>query len=345
MILFRTDGNKKIGSGHIMRCLSLAEAFRTIGEQCCFVVADDSFYTVIKQRGFAVEILGTDYFRMEYEIDSFIRLVEKIKPERIIIDSYYVTRNYLKALRRYCEIIYIDDLGAFAYPVNGLINYNMYGEDLDYASLYRKENVVLPKLFLGVKYAPLRESFRNVPKNFQPNVSRNVLISTGGADPIHLALECVEFLVDNQDTHDHFMFHFVLGAMNQDIDKIEKIARNCENIELHINVKKMEELMQKCDLAVGAAGSTLYELCACGIPTITYVLADNQIPGAQAFEKRNIMLSLGDLRNEKNAPKKIFDGIKYLSVRYEQRKEMSIKMQRLVDGMGANRLAKELLEK
>lgn len=103
----------------------------------------------------------------------------------------------------------------------------------------------------------------------------------------------------------------------------------------------MRALMLQCDAAVSAAGTTLYELCACGLPTVTYVLADNQIEGAAAFEAAELMPCIGDVRENPGFPEHIFAKLEELSGR-EARRETARRMQKLVDGNGAARLADRL---
>ena len=102
--------------------------------------------------------------------------------------------------------------------------------------------------------------------------------------------------------------------------------------------------MLMCDLAVSAAGSTLYELCACGTPAVTYALADNQLPGADAFHRAGIMISLGDIRADMDNPiEKIMESIWVLSGDLSKRKEISRRMQGVIDGNGAKRIVEKLL--
>jgi len=341
MILLRADGNKTIGSGHVMRCLSIAAAFRTRKQKCSFVVADDSFAGIIEQSGYNVIILGTDYQEMESEISLMRKIIDDLDVDKVIVDSYFVTENYLAAVKSMAELIYIDDLAAFAYPVNSIVNYNVYGTEDDYVKLYENSNIDLPNLFLGMKYAPLRDEFKRVNKKNVAKCCRNILISTGGADSLHLASEMVRFI--NEKNVKEYIFHFVLGAMNQDIEKIKELAEELNNVRLHINVTNMQELMCSCDIAVSAAGSTLYELCACGVPTITYVLADNQIPGAKAFEKQRTMVYLGDLRYCENKAEKVIAAVNQLACDCFARKQLSTRMIELIDGCGAERLVDKLL--
>ena len=106
----------------------------------------------------------------------------------------------------------------------------------------------------------------------------------------------------------------------------------------------MKLLMRMCDIAVSAVGSTLYELCACGIPTITYVVADNQIPGAEAFERMGMVVSLGDIRGRENVECDVIRMVLDMARDLKKRQYMSRRMQDMVDGYGAKRLIGSLGE-
>ena len=129
----------------------------------------------------------------------------------------------------------------------------------------------------------------------------------------------------------------LVGGMNPDGEKIAQLAAGQPWVELHRQVTDMRGLMLQCDVAVSAAGSTLYELCACGLPAVTYVLADNQIQGAQAFEAAGLMLCAGDVRTEPQVAKNVFARLERLSGDWAARQRMARRMQALVDGRGAAR--------
>ena len=335
MILFRADGNPKIGMGHIMRCLSVADTFGRNGEQSVFVLADSRLKEFIADRGHEAVVLNTDYENMPGETDLLKGLIKKYRPRCLFIDSYYVTKEYLAELKRLVKTVYIDDLAAFAYPADILINYNIYAESIDYHTLYERENVTLPRLLLGVEFAPLREEFANAEKKAVSEKCRNVLISTGGADPVHLALKLAEYIANG--SHDGLTYHFIIGAANTDKEKIKITAEHSDNIVLHSNVKNMKELICSCDLTVSAAGSTLYEICACGVPLITYVLADNQTAGAKAFEEKGLAVNCGDIRNNEDPAKLLYGTI----IKYSSDKDALSGMKKkaeIIDGLGAYRI-------
>ena len=340
MILFRADGNPVIGTGHIMRCLSIADAFRASGEEAVFAAADDSMKGLIEKKGFRCCVLGTDYRDMPSDLEPTLELVCKLGARLLIADSYFVTADYLRALKSKVKLTYIDDLAAFAYPVDVLINYNVYADKQTYEKLYAESGESVPRLLLGAGYVPLRAEFRNVPKKEIKKKCTDILISTGGADPVHLALRMAEY-ISAECRNDGLRYHLLIGAMNRDKSEIARIASGSKNIVLHHNVSNMPELISSCDIAVSAAGSTLYEICACGVPLITYVLADNQLQGAKAFEKLGIAAFCGDARKE-DIISRIFGETDRLRSDLHARKQNNYKMQKAIDSCGSQRLADAL---
>lgn len=133
MIIFRADGNSKIGSGHVMRCLSIArEASKT--EDVIFLSADCNFEETIRDAGIAFKTFSTQYDQLEDELPQMHRLLLETNPSALFIDSYFVTERYLLEVKRTCgkigcKLIYIDDLLSFPYPCDYLVNYNIFGLD------------------------------------------------------------------------------------------------------------------------------------------------------------------------------------------------------------------------
>lgn len=341
MIVFRADGNAMIGAGHIMRCLSIAQGARLIGEECVFVTASNEFEAAITSRGYKNYVLNTDYRDMESE--DICSILDLCCPAVLFVDSYQVTDTYLARLKVYCEdagitLVYVDDVLAFPYPCHKLLDYNIYGTDADYIGLYGGGK--LPELLLGTKYAPLREEFQNMPERDIRKEAKHVLVSTGGADSEHMTMELVK-VARGQNR----IFHFVIGALNKDIQRIREYAEGYGNIVLHEGVSDMAELMCHCDVAISAAGSTLYELCATQTPTVTYILADNQIPGAEGFASRGIMKNCGDVRvlGNKALAEVLIDTADVLANDYEERARIAERMRLVVDGKGAERVIRAVL--
>lgn len=286
-------------------------------------------------------VLDTDYTDMEAE--DLPSVLAAYKPSALFVDSYFVTENYLGSLLEYCrkngiKLVYTDDVLTFAYPCDLLINYNIYGREADYERLYQGWQT--PRLLLGTAYAPLRAEFQHrEPRVIRQNAD-SVLVSTGGADSEHIAVELLKLAGKYP-----YIFHFVIGALNTDKERIRELAKGTDNIILHEAVTSMAPLMESCDVAISAAGSTLYELCATQTPTLTYILADNQIPGAEEFCACKVMKNCGDVRilGTKELACKLLDSAGELLCDYGKRVRIAADMQSIVDGNGAKRIINEVL--
>lgn len=341
MLIFRADGNAELGSGHVMRCLSIADAARRLGEDCLFVTASGDFEGVIATRGYKNYILHKDYRNMDS--DNFLPLLESCPAKALFVDSYFVSEKYLGRLAGHCreagaKLIYVDDLAAFPYPCDLLLNYNIYAKAEDYERLYAGRQ--MPGLLLGTAYAPLREEFANLPMRTVREEATDILISTGGADSEHMAVELLQAAGQLPYT-----FHVVIGSLNRDRELLHKLSEGRGNIVLHENVTCMSSLMRSCDVAISAAGSTLYELCAARTPAVTYVLADNQKPGAAGFSACGIMESAGDVRElgSRRLAEKLVCAAVSLAKDADARCRIIRAMQAVTDGRGAENLLQDLL--
>lgn len=335
IILFRTDGNPQLGSGHIMRCLSLADAFQEKGVCSTFILAESYMQPLVCKRGYECLVLGSAYDHIEEELPVFLPLLAEKRPVCVILDSYFATPGYMTAIKSKIPLVYIDDLNMFDYPADLVINYMLYAGQLDYP----KNKYYL----LGPQYAPLRKEFQGSPRRTEFGPVRNVLVSAGGADPEHIVLECVRYLRGHKAA-EGITYHVVLGAMNQDVAAIESLADGQGQIVLHRQVTNMRSLMLSCDAAISAGGTTLFELCACGLPTVTYALADNQLMNVDSFENAGLMLNAGDIRAHKDFPTQIFRKLQVLMEKPTLRQRMVERMQTHVDGWGTTRLARAVMK-
>ncbi len=334
MILIRADANENTGSGHVMRCLSIASAFAAKGENVKFVAADNKAYDLISSKGFDCVVLDTDFSDMGGELDKLTSILFLYNPSLFIVDSYFVTERYFAGLGKHTKTAYIDDLNLKVWDVDYLINYNIYASEYDYSGYEATKT----KLLLTPEYAPLRDEFRNLaPHDIKDNVT-DILVSAGGSDPARISERIINEICPMMP---EIRFHFIIGALNPRMDVIKKLEK--DNAILHINEQHIADLMTKCDIAVSASGSTLYELSACGVPTIVFTLADNQIPAADMFDRMGIMFNSGDCRFDEKFISNLESFIRKLIPDTDIRNKMSYNMQHLVDGRGAERLAERLL--
>lgn len=331
----RTDMNDIIATGHVMRCLSIADAARDLGETVTFLLADGQAAEYITDRGYEAVVLGTKWNDMESELPVLLEIIKERNISSILIDSYQVTEAYLKRLSEHVKTVYIDDLNLFAYPVDMLICYANYWKKFGY-----KERYPNTKLLLGTKYMPLRGVFSNMKKKQIKEQIENVLLLSGGSDKYH-ALDCILEKIKEKDLK---KIEVICGRYYEGYEEFAKKYNEYEHIYIYRAVENIESYMQEADLAVSAGGTTLYELCACGTPAISYTFADNQLENVKQFDKDGMIAYAGDVRDSKiQMAENISQCIDRMQV-FEIRKELSCKMQELVDGKGAKRIAEQLIQ-
>lgn len=363
IIYIRTDGNSKIASGHLVRCFSIAQTCKALGMDVRFLVSDEESASLLKEiismndiQKFPIICLKTArYDHLESEVPEVVSLISDthVTNRDIIyfIDSYFVTENYLTALRPFAKVAYLDDLQLFDYPVDLLINYDVIPDPVmpSYKAAYQNAG----QLLLGALYTPLRSQFQNREITVKEQVS-DILVTTGGSDPYHFCIKLIQYLCKSvQDMAIGFLketifsaknLHIVIGKLNTDKDALYRLAKKYPFLQLHENVSDMASLMGHCDLAVSASGTTLYELCALGVPTISFTMADNQLTSAKAFEAADAIPYAGDIRIDEEKVLQAVTNFMTSESSYEIRKSAHRAMRRLVDGNGAMRIADALMK-
>lgn len=333
MIYFRCDGNSQIGGGHVFRCLSIACALQKENIPCCFIISDSEFEQIIVKKGFEVIKLNSSYFELENELNKLISIIVK-DCSVLIVDSYFVTFNYLSTLKNNVKVVYIDDIFSFAYPVDVIINYNIFASKKRYQELYSNSGLSCPILLLGTKYVPLRDEFMvATPIEIRKNV-KNIFVSTGSSDTYHTCLRLLDGIMFSEK---NWNFHFLIGPKNDDYKIICEKATHHKNVFIYYNPNNISEIVKKCDVAFAASGSTVYELLSLGVPTITFSIADNQHDALESFNRHGYTVTVGDLRNKKlnfYEIEKICDN----SLDFKSRIIMSKKAKKLVDCFGAFRI-------
>lgn len=332
IIGIRVDMNPIIATGHIMRCLSIADAITELDKKVVFIAADDYPAELIKQRGYELIVLGTNWQNMEEELPRLSAEIGKRNISKILVDGYRVTAGYLQKLKEWAQVTYIDDLDAFSYPVDKLVCYANYYDRFSYGCRTEEDG-----FFLGMKYVPLRRAFQNCPPKVIGDRVKRVLLLSGGSDSYGILERMVDVFKDKTD----IVLTVICGSFYPDFEKLTDKYKEYNNLVFCKNVPNIEEYMRDADLAVSAGGTTLYELCAVGTPTISYSFVDNQLYTVEQFDKDGLIEYAGDVRKDDIFGKTAelfekYDGNKAL------REERSLKMQQMVDGKGAKRIASVL---
>lgn len=337
MLYIRADGNQIIGSGHIMRCLSIAKALRTIGEESVFITADNYPDELIHKHGFKSISLNSDWTNLDNESEMLVDLIHSKGIRKILIDSYYVTTKYMEEIQSKTPIVYIDDLEDMTYSVDMLINYSISADKNKYIDKYPST-----KILIGTDFIPLREQFQGVKHIYKEEV-KDILLTTGGSDSYQVTGELIKHLKSNPHLKDKNL-HVVVGAFNIYKEEVLYLSKEYTNIFIYQNIDAMAELMSRCDMAISAGGTTLYELCACKVPTVAFAFADNQMIGTKALHENGLLSYAGDVRiNPKSCILNILETVQAMSLNSCERKRMVEEMSKKVDGYGATRIAKEIL--
>jgi UDP-2,4-diacetamido-2,4,6-trideoxy-beta-L-altropyranose hydrolase len=347
-VAIRTDGGASIGMGHIMRCLSLAKAFKGAGYAVLFISKYKEGIDRIRSEGFQVIQLSHssnqidtgfyygDKLELEKEIKAIIEVLSSAEIELLLIDTYNVTEEYFLNVKPYVKKLgYIDDVNKFVYPVDILINGNITGEYMGYKK-YSQEEVML----LGPKYNLIRDEFRNIPERNIGEKVKEITLTTGGSDPYNMSVKILNILMKHEELR-KLKINVIVGNGFKDKEQLKRISENNKNIVIYENVEFMSHIMLRSDIAISAGGSTLYELCACGTPTLAIIMADNQEFLVKKMDELGYIKSLGwyNKINDDN----LIENLKELCFNYNKRFAQSRKMQKLVDGLGAERVVNEVL--
>lgn len=335
----RVDANEKIAMGHVMRCLSIAKCLKSKGETVIFWTSGDYASDFIRKNGFECNELEYDYCSKEEEVNVLIDSLKNKSVDKLLIDSYQVTQRYLEQLHSDFQIIYLDDLNAFCYPADLIINYTYNVSKKIYEKWKYAETT---KFLLGREYVPLRPQFKNVMIDTTMPVN-TILITTGGADEQNMILEILYRLSGNR--YKGIQIIVVAGKFYSHMEELKKIAEEDETIQIHYNVNNMAELMKISNIAISAGGTTLAELCACGIPTICFSVADNQLYGTRAYANDGIVIYAGDVRESKE--KALNNIVKKLEKMMDDariRMQLGNKAHEMIDGNGAERIAEHILQ-
>ncbi len=334
MVYIRTDMNETIATGHVMRCLSIADAVRDLGEACVFLLADAQAKELVEARGHHAVILGTKWDDMESELPVLKAFIRERRVRQLLIDSYQATARYLAALSGQLKTIYIDDINAFHYPVHAIICYANYWWKFAYPAHYEDT-----KLYLGPEYVPLKGAFASCGEKAIADIPRRLLLLSGGADPHHALERLLEKLAPGRWER----IDVICGRYCADYERMKRMYIRNGAIVFHQAVADMEIYMRAADVAVSAGGSALYELCAAGTPAISYSFADNQLDNVRQFAEDGLIEYAGDIRYQDIA-ETVSGILKHGYAEKEERERRSEAMKRLVDGRGAQRIAQILTE-
>jgi len=306
-IFFRVDSSSLIGSGHVVRCLTLAKSLKKEGAKCKFICKDydSSFNKIIKTQGFEVIVLTNsnklykDFFNKNWEEDArqTINVIREEKIDWLVVDHYGLDIRWEKKLRPYTKkIMVIDDLANRKHDCELLLDQNLVD------NFEKRYQNFLPKYantLLGPKYALLQSEYKNKHLIASPRTGsvKNILIYFGATDKNNLTeLIIKEF---NKLNREDIFLNVVISSNSSQIKKIKNESKKNKKIKLFTNLSSLAPLMLKADISIGACGTTSWERCCLGLPAIVITLADNQRQIAKELHKRKVIYWLGHYDNIK----------------------------------------------
>lgn len=362
-IAIRVDASLDIGTGHVMRCLTLANALRAHGAHTCFICKPHTGHLVelIRQHGHEVETLelpiesGLLDSADEYLLPSHahwlgdswyedagrtIAFLRSRSVDWLIVDHYALDVRWESALRPYCaKLMVIDDLADRNHDCDLLLDQNLGRTAGDYQGLIPKH----VRALVGPKYALLRPEFVQLrPQSLARRAKlqlKHLLIAMGGVDKENVAGQ----VLDATKTCTLPVGLHISVVMGPNSPCLAQVRAQAEQMpwptSVLVGVNNMAQLMAESDLAIGAAGGTAWERCCLGLPSLVLVLAENQLPGAAALQNAGaaVVLRSGvDLSLfMQNEP---FNDSGLMKLH-----RMGIDAAKLTDGAGASRVVEQLM--
>jgi UDP-2,4-diacetamido-2,4,6-trideoxy-beta-L-altropyranose hydrolase len=330
-LLIRADADERIGTGHVMRCLALAQAWRDARFGPVWLMSN-TLPEGLRER---YEREGANVCILERGGSALSRAVHDSGATWVVLDGYAFGVVEQRVARDECRrLLVVDDDGAAGeYVADLLVDHNVFAEERPYAN-----RVAATRLLLGPRYALLRREFRAgiTPKQTQVGAPR-LLVTFGGADPAGLTLVALEALqgVDVEIT-------VVLGPANLRRDDVQRAAAGAANVHVVWNAPNMRDLMDASDLALVAAGGTCLELACAGVPQVVIATAKNQRRVAKALVERGVARALAD--GAQVTAGDIRDGVLPLLRDEAIRQDMRTRGMALVDGYGAERVVEAMAE-
>ena len=347
-VIVRADAGPRIGGGHVMRCLTLANALSAESWEIVFVAAGitSSLAERIAASGHellqipalpGIEREGPDWHEQclsedEQHLDADATRAAAGRADCVIVDHYLLDAHWHRAAQSFAsQVMVIDDLANRAYECDLLLDQTLGRRGHDYRSLVPDRARVLA----GPAFALLRPEFARERRaaldgRRETRPVARILVSFGTTDPEEITARLVNDLLLAAP---NCLLDVVVGADAPANSPLGNLASEHRSIRLHVETNRMAELMRDADLAVGACGATSWERCCLGLPSISILLADNQQMVAAALEKAGAHILVG-----RNDALGLTSAVQRLLSDTSLRQRMSAAAFSIVDGHGTGRV-------
>lgn len=278
-VLIRADASPAKGTGHIMRCLALAEALRDQGAVPVFATAEitDALRQRLLADGFDQQTLADD------SPATLLALADRLGATMLVVDSYWLDAGWRAAVRPgFRAVLALDDLADRMLHADLVWNPAPGAAALRYATLAPDA-----LLLAGEPYLLLRGEIRQAAMAPRPPLAArtSILLTFGGSDPAGLTVPVVKRLAPLLPPG--MWLDVVAGGSNPVLDCIRAAcARFPDRVRLHVDSREMGALMAAAGLCLTAGGGTVAELAALGVPSLLAIVADNQVPAAEDARAR-----------------------------------------------------------
>lgn len=301
IVAIRVDSSVQIGSGHVMRCLTLAEQLKGLGAEVFFICSDlaGNMADLIEIKGYTVECFPcVESAKQGDKWENDLKYTQKIlvgiqkQVDWLIIDHYGLDVSWENQLRAYAKkIMVIDDLANRQHDCDLLLDQNLY---LDMDHRYQELVPSNCKQLLGPQYVLLRTEFYETRKKMRERDGkvRRVLIFFGASDCTNETGKILEVI--KQLNRPDIAIDVVVGVTNPNKEQIQELCNSMFHTTFHCQIDHMAQLIANADLAVGAGGTAIWERCFLGLPSITIVVADNQRQTTEAVAKLGATLYVGE---------------------------------------------------
>lgn len=298
-IFFRVDASLDIGYGHLMRCLSLAEEFKKLGDYVFFICRElkGNLIDKVKKRGipiFTIPETGSSNFNWENDQKFTKDILKKNSVDLLVIDHYGIDERWEKRIRPYVyKVMVIDDLADRRHDCDLLLDQTFHRD------MRKRYDQLIPAgayKLLGPSFVLLRPEFRQLKQNRRERdgIIKRILIFFGGSDPTDettKALKAVEQINDKRLTVD-----VVVGKANENVERIRNRCNVNQNFNFHCQVDYIAGLMDQSDLSIGAGGTSTWERCYLGLPTVIITVANNQVELCNELSEKEALIYLGHYR-------------------------------------------------
>lgn len=334
VLLIRADSSERMGTGHVMRCLALAQAWQDAGYHVVFALASCSAGIAERLRAENIDVLHLACAPASpQDALATVDAARSVGSDWIVLDGYHFDAAYQAAISRGgWKLLVIDDFGALEnYTADIIVNQDTIADERLYA-----RRAAHSRLLLGTDYTFLRREFRGQPRPERKvaTVARRLLLAFGGSDPgrlTEMALSALDCAVN-----DGLETVVLIGPSNPRWEQLQAATASRSNIRLLRNPPDIPHWMAWCDIAVTAAGGTLWELAYCRVPTIVVLTSEEQSPATDFLQRREACQSLG-MGNRLSAGQ-MAAAIVSLCGDPQRRSYLAANLAAMVDGLGADRV-------